>query len=457
MAATTWASLARPLTPAERQMLVDEAASRLKGLTLDVLRDRNRLREAVLGEMTNAASRLGLAFSPDTLSGLVTQTVSLLGGLGFINDLLPPVRHDLSEISLTPDGTLWALRKGARNFEKLPQRPTHNDAWRTVEALLAPLGRSLSEAIPSVDAKLPRMEAFGGARVKIIHPLLTPGAGYPSINVRLFEANPVTMAQLLAWEVAPEHVLNALVNAVAHENRLLVVGGTATGKTTILSALCEGIPREARVVKIEDPEEIWLDHPHVVTLEARPSMPGSDIPPYTIKHGVDDAMRMSPRWLIVGEVRTGDVALSLFRAQMSDHPGLSTFHASSPQHAIHRMALIMFTDKDVKIAAAKENLAQAVDLFVQVGWLGGKRRILGVWAVEKELRGGDVKLQDLYLADGYRVDDTEDRVTYLKRWFGGDTPPEAKARLCTQLAQAEARESALELQTALHGGPHGSN
>ena len=56
--------------------------------------------------------------------------------------------------------------------------------------------------------------------------------------------------------------------------RILVIGGTASGKTTLLSAMCNGIPKDARVVKIEDPEEIWLDHPHVVTLEARPAQVG---------------------------------------------------------------------------------------------------------------------------------------------------------------------------------------
>ncbi|HNB54553.1 MAG TPA: ATPase, T2SS/T4P/T4SS family [Anaerolineales bacterium] len=448
---TTWASLAKPLTITERQSLVEETTSRLKGLSLEVLRDRQRLRETVVGEMTNAAARLGLGVGPEVLSGLVNQAVAQLGGLGFINPLLPPARTDLSEIALTPDGGLWVLPKGARNFVLLAQRPPHAEVWRTVEALLAPLGRNLSEATPSVDAKLPRMEGFGGARVKIIHPVLTPGAGYPSINIRLFEAKPVTVAQLVEWDVAPPSVLNALVQAVTYEHRLLVVGGTATGKTTILSALCEGIPRAARVVKIEDPEEIWLDHPHVVTLEARPALPGSEVPAYSTKNGVDDAMRMSPRWLIVGEVRTGDVALSLFRAQMSDHPGLSTFHASSPHHAIHRMALIMFTDKDVKIAAAKENFAQAVDLLVQVGWLGGKRRILGVWAVDKELRGGDVKLHDLYLADGYRMNDTEDRVGQLKQWFGAEQP---HAALRTHFVHEEAQELAFALaQGGVNGCP----
>ena len=156
--------------------------------------------------------------------------------------------------------------------------------------------------------------------------------------------------------MAPPAVIEALLEHVARGLRLLVIGGTASGKTTLLSALCHAIPRQARVVKIEDPEEIWLDHPNVVTLEARPAPPGSSVPPYTVKNGVDDAMRMAPKWLIVGEVRHGDAALALFRAQMSDHPGLSTFHAEGPEEAVFRMAVVMWADAQVRDGSRQGDL-----------------------------------------------------------------------------------------------------
>ena len=191
-------------------------------------------------------------------------------------------------------------------------------------------------------------------------------------------------------------MIDGLVEAVASKLRVLVVGGTATGKTTLLSALANGIPRSARVVKIEDPEEIWLAHPNVVTIEARPAPSGSTVAPYRVQDGVDDAMRMAPDWLIVGEVRTGQAALSLFRAQMSDHPGLSTFHAEGAETAVHRMSVIMFADAGVHMEAAKEIFIQAVDLVVQVGWLGGKRRILGVWETMPEMKAGNVEFRQVY-------------------------------------------------------------
>jgi len=142
---------------------------------------------------------------------------------------------------------------------------------------------------------------------------------------------------------------------------------------------------------------------------------------------VNDAMRMSPDRLIVGEVRKGDAALALFRAQMSDHPGLSTFHAEDPYAAVHRLSVIMFSDAGVRIEAAKAFFASAVDLYVQINFVsvdgdnrplniheadaireaGGQvrtsRRVTGIWQIEPSLKGGDVQFTPLYNLHHERV------------------------------------------------------
>jgi pilus assembly protein CpaF len=346
--------------------------------------------------ITSSLNHFALQASSDEIQAMAREIVARVGGLGFLEPLLR-ADSQLSEVTVTPDGKVWALRKGMGAFEKLSAAPSQTEVWRAVETLLAPLGRAVTEASPSVDAKIPRQEGLpGGARVKIIHPIVAPGAGFPSINIRLFEPKPVPPEKLIEWKVAPETVIHGLVEMVASAVRVLVIGGTASGKTTLLSALCHGIPKDARVVKIEDPEEIWLDHPHVVTLEARPAQKGSSVVPYTLADGVDDAMRMSPKWLIVGEMRRGDAVAALFRAQMSDHPGLSTFHAEGPEAAISRLNLLLFNDVGVRAEGAKEMFAQAVDLVVQVGWQGASRSMLGVWEVEKQLKAGNVQFRQLY-------------------------------------------------------------
>ena len=393
----SWDSVIPSLEETDRKKIIEEVSGQLATLSIGEMRgDREKLIVRVTPLVQSAISRMGLQVSSDQAFGLARDVVARVGGLGFLEPLLR-IDSELSEIAVTPDGGVWVLRKGAPAFERLPNVPSRTDVWRAVETLLAPLGRAVTEASPSVDAKIPRQEGLpGGARVKIIHPIVAPGDGYPSINIRLFETKPVPPELLIKWNVAPANVIHSLVDLVSKALRILVIGGTASGKTTLLSALCSGIPKEARVVKIEDPEEIWLDHPHVVTLEARPAQVGSSILPYSLASAVDDAMRMSPKWLIVGEMRRGDAVAALFRAQMSDHPGLSTFHAEGPEAAVMRLNLLLASDVGIRAEAAKEMFAQAVDMIVQVGWRGGKRAMLGVWEVDKILKGGNVQFRQLY-------------------------------------------------------------
>lgn len=422
-----WHAVQAPAAPEQLAAAVEQAARSLAGLPLGVLRDRRELggrADAAVREALRAIP--ALAVSGTQLQSLVREVMAKVGGLGFLDALLPPNSLEFTDLALNADGRVWGRRKtGAGQFEDLGLRPTRPEAWRAVEALLAPEGRACSESTPSVDVKLPRDRAlgFGGARVKAIHACIAPGDGYPTLAVRLFEPEPVPPAQIAGWGVfaaaagrtpsgdgaAPPNtpaletgaahvgdpVIDALLDAVASRLRVMILGGTATGKTTLLAALCHGIPASARIVKVEDPEEIWLPHPNVCTLEARPAPPGSNVPPYTVADGVDDAMRLAPAYVIVGEVRRGDAALSLFRALMSDHAGLTTFHAEGPEEAVRRMGVIMWADAGVRIDGAKELFAQALDVVVQIGWRGGRRQALGVWEVAG-LVGGDVKFRCLW-------------------------------------------------------------
>ena len=149
----SWANLMQSLTPGEQHTLVEKTVKDLQGLPLETIRDRAKLTSQAVNAITMAASRSGYMV-PSALSAvLVQQVVARIGGLGFLNDLLPPVRTDLSEIALNPDGTLWLMKKGGRDFEKVEIRPTLDEVWRSVEALLAPMGQGAL-----------RSDAFGGCK-----------------------------------------------------------------------------------------------------------------------------------------------------------------------------------------------------------------------------------------------------------------------------------------------------
>ena len=219
--------------------------------------------------------------------------------------------------------------------------------------------------------------------------------------------------------MCPKPVLDFLLQAVREDRRLMISGGTGSGKTTLLSALLQGIPPHACVVKIEDPEEIHLEHPNVETLERRPAPPGSDTAPYEVHNAVDDAMRMSPSHLVVGEVRTGTAALSLFRALMSDHAGGTTFHASSAHDALSRLGLIMYADTGVAMHAARQITLQAIDLIVQIGIRDGVRRILSIHELRhpRDRQKGDGDLLPLW-----HLGEDPERMPPIRRQAAGTAP-----------------------------------
>ncbi len=126
----------------------------------------------------------------------------------------------------------------------------------------------------------------------------------------------------------------------------------------------------------------------------------TDVKPYTLADGVDDAMRMSPDYLVIGEVRDGMAAMSLFRALMTGHSGACTFHADTPREAARRLATIMGADAGVRGHEANQMIVDAVDLFVQIGIRAEKRHVVAISRLKKELINGEVLFDSIYRFSG---------------------------------------------------------
>ncbi len=395
-----WEKLAHDITPQVRAQLLAEGHQRLEEMAATFRQDRTQVMQAATAVLHEAVARNQHVHAhPDQLADMARELAASYGSLGFLECLMPPVNERYTDVVLNPDGTIWGRERGALHFIPIPDfRPTIQEAWQAIEALLSPLGRACTEASPSVDAKIARDVdlGFAGARLKILHPVIAAGDGYPSMSLRFFERRPITPDQIVAWGMVPDMAMTELLDLVAQRRNIMIVGGTGTGKTTLLSALCHGIPDTARVVKIEDPEEIWLPHPNVTTLEARPAPPGSNIPGYGVTDGVNDAMRMAPSHIIVGEVRTGLAALSLFRACMSDHSGLTTFHANGPQEALSRLGVILYADAGVEFKAGRSFFQQAIDYVVHIGFHADTRQVLGIHTVQQTAVGRTVSFAPLW-------------------------------------------------------------
>ena len=159
-------------------------------------------------------------------------------------------------------------------------------------------------------------------------------------------------------------------------------GGTGSGKTTLLNALSCAIPHEERIITIEDSAELrFLEHPHVVRLEARPRN-AEGLGEVTIRDLVTNALRMRPDRIVVGECR-GAEALDMLQAMNTGHDGsLTTLHANSPEESVARLMTMVRYGADLPVDVIEANIASAIDLVVQTARaLDGSRRIAEVVAL----------------------------------------------------------------------------
>ncbi|MEF9875839.1 MAG: CpaF family protein [Gordonibacter sp.] len=243
-----------------------------------------------------------------------------------------------------------------------------------IDRVLGPLGRRIDESSPMVNARLPQ-----GHRVHaIIPPLALDG---PVLTIRKFTKQVMTLEDMVAKGSFDQAMMWFLTWAVRARKSVAVSGGTGSGKTTLLNALSCVIPPEERIITIEDSAELrFLEHPHVVRLEARPRN-AEGCGEVTIRDLVTNALRMRPDRIVVGECR-GAEALDMLQAMNTGHDGsLTTLHANSPEESIARLTTLVRYGADLPVDVIEANIASAIDVVVQTARsLDGSRRVSEVVA-----------------------------------------------------------------------------
>ncbi len=270
---------------------------------------------------------------------------------------------------------------------------------RIVQRIVGMVGRRLDRASPLVDARLP-----DGSRVNaVIQPLSLDS---PKLSIRRFVATNFDLQVLCTGGSLTEQMASFLQAAIAAKTSILFSGGTGAGKTTLLSALSASIPRDERIVTIEDSAELVLQHPHVVSLETRPAnQEGSG--EYTVRDLVRNSLRMRPDRIIVGEVR-GAEAIDMIQAMNTGHEGsMTTLHANGTKDALSRLQLMVAMSRvDLPPTTVRECIALAIPLIVQIARLrGGVRRVTSI----SELRSdgsGNLDVADIFRFVPTGVDDS---------------------------------------------------
>ncbi|MGH3385309.1 MAG: CpaF family protein [Nocardioidaceae bacterium] len=310
-------------------------------------------------------------------------------GYGPIEPLLRD--PDITEVMVNTAHDIW-IEKSGRLTRVDTAFGDEQHLRRTIDKIVARVGRRVDESSPMVDARLP-----DGSRVNaVVPPLALDGS---MLTIRKFAADPYTADDLVSFGTFTPAVANLLEACVKGRLNILVSGGTGAGKTTTLNVLSSYIPTDERIVTIEDAAELRLHQDHVLRLESRPpNIEGKGA--VHIRDLVRNALRMRPDRIVVGEIRDA-AALDMLQAMNTGHDGsISTAHANTPRDALSRVeTMVMMAGMDLPIRAIREQVASAVDLIIQQTRLkDGSRRITYVTEVVG-MEGDIITMQDLFTFD----------------------------------------------------------
>jgi len=298
---------------------------------------------------------------------------------------------DVSEIMVNGHDQMYVERSG-RLYAVEAGFTDEAHLRRTIDKIVARVGRRVDEASPMVDARLP-----DGSRVNaVVPPIALDGS---LLTIRKFAADPFTVDDLVSFGTMTSPVAALLRACVLGRLNIVIGGGTGSGKTTTLNVLSSFVPADERIVTIEDAAELQLRQAHVLRLESRPqNLEGRG--EIAIRDLVRNALRMRPDRIIIGEVRDG-AALDMLQAMNTGHEGsITTVHANSPRDALSRMeTMVLMAGVELPERAVREQMASAIDLIVHQSRLkDGTRRITHITEVVG-MEGDVITLQDVFAFD----------------------------------------------------------
>jgi pilus assembly protein CpaF len=240
-----------------------------------------------------------------------------------------------------------------------------------IDRIVSRVGRRVDESSPMVDARLP-----DGSRVNaIIPPLALDG---PSLSIRRFGTGPLAANQLVQLKSVSPEMMEVLSSAVKARISILIAGGTGAGKTTFLNILSQYIPRNERLVTIEDAAELRLAQENIVRLETRPpNIEGQGA--VKQRQLLINCLRMRPDRIIMGEVR-GEEAFDMLQAMNTGHEGsMTTIHANTPRDAISRLESMVAMGMTLPEKSVRQQIASAITIVVQATRMSdGTRKVSSV-------------------------------------------------------------------------------
>jgi flagellar protein FlaI len=268
----------------------------------------------------------GILVDEGTLKKLIYYLKRNYIGYGKIDALLKD--HRIEDISC--DGVGVPLFLYHQDYQNIRTNVVYGEAIELnlfVGRLAEKCGKQISLGKPTVEATLPqgyRLQATIGTEVT------TKGSTF---TIRKYREEPFTPVDLITYKTFSPEMLAYIWMAAENKRNILIVGGTASGKTSTLNAISLFMPPDAKIISIEDTRELSLYQENWVASITRPGHGDKAISMYDL---LTQALRQRPEIIIVGEVR-GHEALTLFQAMTTGHTVYSTMHAGSVQEMVYRL------------------------------------------------------------------------------------------------------------------------
>ena len=308
-------------------------------------------------------------------------------------DLLSELLDDgtVSEIMINGPKEIFVERKG-RMERWQGSFQSEEQLTDLIQQIVSRINRAVNTKSPIVDARLE-----DGSRVHVVLPPIALKG--PTVTIRKFP-EPITMKKLIQLESLTEEASQFLQTLVRSSYNIFISGGTNSGKTTFLNALSQYIPKEERIITIEDSAELQIQSvENLVSLETRNANAEGE-GAVSISDLIKASLRMSPNRIIVGEVR-GKECLDMLNAMNTGHDGsISTGHANSSTDMLKRMETMVLQGADLPLPSIRNMIASAIEIMVHLGRTKDhKRRVLEISEV-MGIENGEVKLKKLYQYNG---------------------------------------------------------
>jgi len=388
----------------EEQQYLDEIKTLLmEELSVSVkdLETHEKAVEYLKSKVAEVIKDYKLKIPKETVEKLMYYIVRDFIGYGKIDALMRD--HMIEDISA--DGVDIPLYVWHREYESLPTNVVFKSADELnnfIIRLAFLSGKQISIASPMLDASLP-----DGSRIQMTYGSEITRRG-STFTVRRFRVDPLTISDLLTFHTLSSDMAAYFWYAIENKASVLVGGGVATGKTTILNCLSMFIKPEMKIVSVEDTAELNLPHENWIPSVVRSGAEEKKAGAITLFDLLKAAVRQRPDYIIVGEVR-GQEAYTLFQAMATGHLGMCTVHAESVDSAIHRLE-----SEPMNIPRPMISMIDAVLVQGRLE-IGGKptRRSLSV----TEIVGLDPRSKDILTNQVYKWDARNDSFIYSGRSY----------------------------------------